>query len=227
MRILLASCTFMLALAAARAEEKHNTLTPEQAADGWRLLFDGGSTEGLRTQGNVTVKDGILIVGGNVASRVGPKDSTPGEFEWQLEYRVTGPGSVSVLREQSAAFSNMTSSQPLSQPPGDSEAWQVLRLTVRINRQNGTRDLTIHRDGASKQSPIVTNHLPGDMSLAVGLQVQPGTQLHLRNVILKADPPSQTELYWLYVMVGGLVAVVIALVLFAYWRSARRRARED
>ncbi len=40
------------------------TLTPEEIAEGWVLLFDGESTFGWKTEGDVSVKEGLLHVGG-------------------------------------------------------------------------------------------------------------------------------------------------------------------
>jgi hypothetical protein len=41
-----------------------DALTPEEIAEGWILLFDGETTFGWKTDGDVTVKDGALHVGG-------------------------------------------------------------------------------------------------------------------------------------------------------------------
>jgi hypothetical protein len=43
---------------------KPNTLTPKEIADGWILLFDGETTFGWKTEGEVNVKDGMLVIGG-------------------------------------------------------------------------------------------------------------------------------------------------------------------
>lgn len=44
---------------------KPNSLAPQEIADGWILLFDGETTFGWRTEGDVAVKDGWLKIGGN------------------------------------------------------------------------------------------------------------------------------------------------------------------
>ncbi len=230
MRMLLVSCVFLLALAAARAEEMPNTLTPEQAAGGWKLLFDGANSEGLRTQGDVMVKDGILIVGDAQESRVGPKDAFPGDFEWRLEYQVIGPGPVSVRVELRSMFTSWVESYSLAQPDGSSEAWHVHRVIAWIDHSNEMYRLRLGKkvDGRDASTPGIDASMGGgSRSTAVELRIPPGTQIRMRNVTLKADPPSQSGLYWLYGLIGGLVAAVIALALFAYWRSTRRRALEN
>src|SRR5262245_19851681 len=62
--------TFLLMLATAlpAAGDKNppraNTLTPQEIADGWVLLFDGETTYGWKAAGDVQVKDGRLVLGG-------------------------------------------------------------------------------------------------------------------------------------------------------------------
>jgi hypothetical protein len=57
-----------LALAAtAHAADMPNTLTPEETAAGWQLLFDGKSLDGWRASdapGSFSVKDGAIVVRG-------------------------------------------------------------------------------------------------------------------------------------------------------------------
>src|SRR5687768_11997159 len=48
----------------AEEKAKPNTLTPKQISEGWILLFDGETTFGWRTQGEVTAKNGNLVLKG-------------------------------------------------------------------------------------------------------------------------------------------------------------------
>ena len=43
---------------------KPNTLTPQEIADGWVLLFDGQTTFGWKVQGEAKVHGGTLVLGG-------------------------------------------------------------------------------------------------------------------------------------------------------------------
>jgi hypothetical protein len=69
MRRLTLLCTLLALPAFADEKPKPNTLTPKEIADGWILLFDGETTYGWKVEGEVKVKDGILILGGEKATR--------------------------------------------------------------------------------------------------------------------------------------------------------------
>lgn len=87
----------MLLIALIRPASAAEPLTPEQAAEGWIALFDGESTFGWKTTGDVDVADGILHVGGDepgtveLTTRLGPGElylevSEPSLFSGQLEF---------------------------------------------------------------------------------------------------------------------------------------------
>lgn len=85
-----------------------NTLTPQEQAAGWRLLFDGRSTSGWHTYGkkNITpnswrVQDGCLVIpksngrpNGNGGDLV--TNSLFTNFEFQFEWRVAAGGNSGV-----------------------------------------------------------------------------------------------------------------------------------
>lgn len=64
--------SLLLLAGAAGADEaaRPGALTPTEVADGWVTLFDGESTFGWKADGDVAVKDGVLVVGGAKPSRV-------------------------------------------------------------------------------------------------------------------------------------------------------------
>jgi hypothetical protein len=66
------SLVLVLLAAPAFADDKAkpNTLTPKEIADGWILLFDGETTFGWKPEGDVSVKDGMLVLQG------GPKGAS-------------------------------------------------------------------------------------------------------------------------------------------------------
>jgi len=71
---------------AAADEPKPNTLTPAEIADGWLLLFDGGTSFGWKLQGDAKVAHEALALGGLQAS-VALFTGLFHEFELTFEYR--------------------------------------------------------------------------------------------------------------------------------------------
>ncbi len=65
---------------------KPNSLSSQEIADGWILLFDGETTFGWRTEGDVTVKDGWLRFGGDKPSKATHALQFR-DFELRAEYK--------------------------------------------------------------------------------------------------------------------------------------------
>ena len=65
------SALVLIAVAApAAADEKPAGLPPKEAAEGWLMLFDGETTFGWKVDGEATVKDGKLVVGGSKPTKL-------------------------------------------------------------------------------------------------------------------------------------------------------------
>ena len=80
--------TILAAALPARADApKPNTLTPQEAADGWLLLFDGATTFGWMVEGDAKVKDGKLILGAKTKAlpTIPPCPSSEGLVEYRTE----------------------------------------------------------------------------------------------------------------------------------------------
>lgn len=87
--------------AAAPAAQAHNALTPVEQADGWRLLFDGSTTDGWRNAHAETfpekgweVRDGELVVlesGGGEAEHGGDIVTVDeyGDFELKVDFKLS------------------------------------------------------------------------------------------------------------------------------------------
>src|SRR5919201_2112618 len=56
-------------LHAADQPAKPNSLTPQEIADGWLLLFDGETTFGWKIDGEGKVENGALVLGGTKPTR--------------------------------------------------------------------------------------------------------------------------------------------------------------
>lgn len=86
-----------------------NTLTPAEQADGWRLLFDGTTTNGWRNAHGDTfpekgweIRDGALVVlesGGGEAEHGGDIVTVDeyGDFEFKVDFKLT-PGANSGIK---------------------------------------------------------------------------------------------------------------------------------
>ena len=61
---LLASCAVSLALFTSCAGAEQNTLTPEEVAGGWQLLFDGKTLDGWKDYNGTTLTQPWHVVDG-------------------------------------------------------------------------------------------------------------------------------------------------------------------
>lgn len=85
----------------AMAQPAPNTLTEEERAEGFRLLFDGQTTSGWRGFGQETIPGGWQVVEGAL-TRVGPgrdivTTDTFANFELRLDWKVTPGGNSGIL----------------------------------------------------------------------------------------------------------------------------------
>ncbi|HEY3860562.1 MAG TPA: DUF1080 domain-containing protein [Verrucomicrobiae bacterium] len=92
----------LLAAVAASAADL-NTLTPEEKADGWKLLFDGTDTSGWRTCGRTdfpaqgwVIEDGALKnVGGKKGGDLVTREKFT-DFDFKFEWRISPGGNSGV-----------------------------------------------------------------------------------------------------------------------------------
>ena len=101
---------FLIAVASAAAQ---NTLTPEEAAQGWRLLFDGKTMKGWRDPAKKnapgdawTIEDGCLktVARARISEDLLSEESF-GNFELKLDWRVAPGGNTGVkYRVQQTVF---------------------------------------------------------------------------------------------------------------------------
>ena len=73
------------------ADEKPNTLSAKQIEEGWLLLFDGETTFGWATEGEVSAKDGLLKLGGTKASKIELRVGFPA---YSLAYEASSNGTT-------------------------------------------------------------------------------------------------------------------------------------
>jgi len=83
-RLACLTIVFLVAIpASASAQTKANALTAKDIADGWLLLFDGETTFGWKTEGEVKAADGLLVIGGDKESSI---SATTGFLDYDVSY---------------------------------------------------------------------------------------------------------------------------------------------
>jgi hypothetical protein len=102
-------CAVLIALAAAgippgsqaTAQERHNTLTPAEREAGWRLLFDGKTTEEWRAFRRDDTPDGWKVEAGELRRVGGGGDIITveqfGDFELSIEWKVEQGGNSGIM----------------------------------------------------------------------------------------------------------------------------------
>jgi len=79
-------------------DAKPNTLTKDEIEKGWILLFDGSTTFGWKTTGDVVVENGDLVIGGAKESGI-DCTTTFGSGKLRFQYRIDAEPVGSLLNE--------------------------------------------------------------------------------------------------------------------------------
>jgi hypothetical protein len=80
--VVLVAAGFIVPHLLADEPKKASLLTPKEIADGWILLFDGETSFGWKIDGDATVKDGTLVIGGKKES-IATLNLPTGELYWE------------------------------------------------------------------------------------------------------------------------------------------------
>ena len=95
---MLASVTMLLSPLFVAAPDDKPVLSKEEIAQGWVMLFDGATTFGWKTTGDVTVENGELVIGGSKESGI-DCTTTFGAGKFRVEYRIDETPAGSLLNE--------------------------------------------------------------------------------------------------------------------------------
>lgn len=106
------------------SQPKAASLTPQEVADGWLMLFDGESTFGWKVDGAAEVKDGTLILGKGKKTVAYPTSRFGDVFDYVVE--VAGVGTVA------SPFGHSTFNAP---PDG---VWATVRYAQAGNNARGS-----------------------------------------------------------------------------------------
>ena len=202
------------------ADVPPNTLTPEETAADWVLLFDGQEADRLRHRGQVAAEKGQVVLGGAVGSRLGPNDPLPAGFVFETEYRMPAGTQAILLVEKRAETSTVLARSTLPQLAADPDTWHRLSVTCAYDAVTGIRTLTRTVTVAGQAPTSETlGHYQEEMNVGVWIEVMPGNRVHFQNLKLRAEQPARRGWLWLYAAGGVIAALVLAVLV---WRRYRR-----
>jgi hypothetical protein len=148
---------------------KHNTLTPQEIADGWILLFDGETTFGWTIDGEAKVEEGIIRLGETKQSTI-MTTSKFADFRLRFEYLRSGPDALHLVWGH-AKFG-------LAGTPG----WKEVEYTVET-KDNRTVTQMVGIKPPTIKAPKAQFSPLGVIDL--GFQSPERNQIQLRNIKIK------------------------------------------
>jgi Domain of Unknown Function (DUF1080) len=107
-----------------------NTLTPQEIADGWILLFDGETSFGWEVEGDAQVANGALVLGGKMETTT---TLSFGDFDLQLECRAEGVKMAEILLKRTTPQSMNQSSITVQGVNANIPGWVSLHLKAEGN----------------------------------------------------------------------------------------------
>jgi hypothetical protein len=178
----------LCAATAARAGDgKPNTLTPQEAADGVLLLFDGKTTFGWKVDGEAAVENGTLVLGGTKATTAQPTTGW-GSFDFTAELRSEGKKEARFVMVRTSGGNKIEYGTPLDEAgPNAATDWDLLSLDAKLDvagqmenyrlAYKSTNGNTAGGGGSSGANVVAL--------AALKFEVPAGQKLVLRNVKLK------------------------------------------
>jgi hypothetical protein len=162
-----------------------NNLNEKEVFDGWILLFDGVTTFGWEIDGEVEVKDGVFILGGDKPS-LAQTTTCLVDFDLEFEYRLQGEQQASfLLAEFRGGGEYSRTGNSLDKPGRNSQEWNRVTHRVQANRSTGEvieSGSTLTTSG--RKSTVKAKH-GGIASHSIALEVSAGSKLEVRNIKLK------------------------------------------
>jgi hypothetical protein len=113
-----------------KGQPRPNTLTPQEIADGWILLFDGETTFGWKTEGDAKVEDGALVLGGDKETTA-TATTTFGSCRLELEGRhLAGSGDATVSLASLGGNSKVHNAGTIHPGSPAKAGWERVALTT-------------------------------------------------------------------------------------------------
>jgi hypothetical protein len=179
MQTLLLMLATALPAAGDKAQPKTNTLTPQEIADGWILLFDGETTFGWKAAGDVQVKDGRLVLGGAKESLL---TCTAAFVDYDLSFEFLAEGKGAFRPGWRAPGRTSVQKMHISGP------WATFVLRVRGSEEREEYQYTFPGaggggGGSSRGGPVGQPKPWGASQVLLG--TEPGGKVTLRNLKLR------------------------------------------
>lgn len=167
---LLASCAVSLALFSSCASQEQNTLTPEEIADGWVLLFDGKTLDGWKDYNGTTLTQPWHVVDGCIQAKGDGSDASGyivtdkeyENFELSWDWKLSKGGNSGMLyhvveRPQFAVpYVTGPEYQLIDEPnfPEPLEEWQKLGVDYAMHLPDKSK-MKVNPQGEWNNSKIV------------------------------------------------------------------------
>ena len=167
---LLASCAVSLALFSSCASQEQNTLTPEEIADGWVLLFDGKTLDGWKDYNGTTLTQPWHVVDGCIQAKGDGSDASGyivtdkeyENFELSWDWKLSKGGNSGMLyhvveRPQYAVpYVTGPEYQLIDEPnfPEPLEEWQKLGVDYAMHLPDKSK-MKVNPQGEWNNSKIV------------------------------------------------------------------------
>lgn len=215
-----------------------NTLTPEEKAAGYTLLFDGRDIPGFHIDGDFQIQDGVLMLGGAKPTLASITTALPSNFELRLKYRLDEPqrkatpgrGWAQLQLRQQRFLGFRGSDQQLfgSTPPTPEDWWDELILTG-VSKPTSDEFETIVRFVPEELAPHGTiSGWPGkDGNFTLSFWLPVGSKLQLRDVKLRADAVSWWQTPWPFLLVLATGLLLLGVLGVLILRRLRWRGIAD
>jgi hypothetical protein len=132
---------FTIAISALAGDTTPPRLSPKEIAEGWISLFDGETGFGWKVEGGqVTVRDGVLLVGGDKATQLfTTTEFGPGELRIECRWKGKEKPTLFVRGKDVPALSTVVSpdSPPPLVVPGFPGEWSQLKIISEKATQQG------------------------------------------------------------------------------------------
>src|SRR5579885_1368488 len=206
------------------AAEPPAALTEEEAADGWRLLFDGANTDQLLISGDWDIEDGALVFNGPMPAQLRFRPDLGDEFTLTLLYRVEGTSTPQIKTHWGGLFGMGMTGTSLPRPSRPEE-WQELRCEA-IPGEDGQVAFHITTRPAAGGGVATAALLGGQRGGTFSFEMPPGTKVSFRAIKARPDPEAGNlwRTPWPYFGMAAAALLLLIVGLLALARRLRNRA---